>query len=162
MGGVIKPCALVNPFRTYLCPHTVRPYVRARPGRGGRLGSFLSRVSATRDAARLCARPGARLPGVARRGAGVRVGVEWSPGRVGALSATTLYTIAAEVKPLALHARAACGRPAGGNWPNSNRNSPWTRHCRPGRVAILPGGVQAGRAHYHPDQYAHMTCAILS
>lgn len=73
-----------------------------------------------------------------------------------------LHKVAAEVKPLALHARAACGRPAGGNWPNSNRNSPWTLHCRPGRVAILPGGVQAGRAHYHPDQYAHMTCAILS
>ena len=148
----------------YLPLYHTRPAVRARGGRGGDsgVGSFLSRVRATRDAARLCARPGARLPGVARRGAGVRVGVEWSPGRVGALTAFGNYTIAAEVKPLALHARAACGRPAGGNWPNSNRNSPWTLHCRPGRVAILPGGVQAGRAHYHPDQYAHMTCAILS
>ena len=160
MGGVIKPCALVNPFRTY--PSV--PYCPAVRARGGRAVvtrvAFLSRVRATRDAARLCARPGARLPGVARRGAGVRVGVECVPGS--RWSAFGNYTIAAEVKPLALHARAACGRPAGGNWPNSNRNSPWTLHCRPGRVAILPGGVQAGRAHYHPDQYAHMTCAILS
>ena len=127
MGGVIKPCALVNPFRTYLCT-ILSGRTCARGGRGGRLGSFLSRVRATRDAARLCARPGARLPGVARRGAGVRVGVEWSPGRVGALSATTQSLLKLSLW-LCTPARPAAGLPGG---TGRTRTGTHRGHCTAG------------------------------